>query len=85
MQKENHLNRSKKNYVRGLRLPKPPSLWEVWPPTPPDAFRLNLPSQLVSVSESGSQKSSNPQFTTDIEYKIDHIIKTKYHKKKITN
>jgi len=55
--------------------------------TPPllDALGLNPPSQLVSVSESGSQRVEetvvlSPQFTRNVEYKIDHISKIKNRK-----
>ena len=41
----------------------------------PDPLGFNPPSQLVSVSELGSQKSVEFQCSTNVEYKIDHIKK----------
>ena len=40
---------------------------------------------LVSVSESGSEKSPSRQFITKVKYKIDHNSKTKYRTKKLRN
>ena len=59
-------------------------------PQAPDTFGLNPPSQLVlgvslvCVSESGSrvQKSLPSSLLTTVEYKIDHISKTKNRTKK---
>ena len=63
----------KKLVLKGLR------------PQAPDAFGLNTPNQLVIGYHwlaFLNQARKNPQFTTIIEYKIDHISKTKYRTKK---
>ena len=52
----------------------------------PSANWLSGRVSLVSVSESGSQKSQTPdQYAANVEYKIDYISKTKNHTKKLTN
>ena len=45
----------------------------------PTGYRVSV----VRVSESGSRKFPIPQFTTNVEYKIDHISKTKNYTKKV--
>ena len=51
----------------------------------PECFWFESPQPtgyrvLVSISESRSEKSLKPIFTTNFGYKIDHISKTKYRK-----
>ena len=56
----------------------------------PDAFGLNHPSQLVIGYHwlaflNQVRKYLSPQFTTHVEYKIDHISKTRNDEKKLKN
>ena len=40
---------------------------------------------LVSIPESGTQKSPCPQFTKNVEYKVDRILKTKKNTRELKN
>ena len=67
----------------GLGFPRPPP---GLPPSGPCRFWIKSPKpsdyrvSLVSVSESGSQKSLEPHFPKNFEYKINYLSKNKNRK-----